>query len=93
MCAENPWTETTKKEACGHYVSKEDTEIEIQNENGGIVVLVDGQEKPFVMVQECLGIVRGYIKDAYLKLFKDADGHVFAVGYGGRMLPRVSGQK
>ncbi len=91
--AENPWTETTKKEACGHYVSKEDTEIEIQNENGGIAVLVDGQEKPFVMVQECLGIVRGYIKDAYLKLFKDADGHVFAVGYGGRMLPRVSGQK
>lgn len=86
---ENPWTEETRKEACGRYVSKEGTEIEIKNENGTVSVFVDGQEKPFVMVQEELGMIRGYGKDAYLKLYKDTNGHVFAAGYGGRMVPKV----
>lgn len=87
--SENPWTEETRREAAGRYFSAEGTELEIRNENGTVEVLVDGREKPFVMVQEDLGMVRGYVKDAYLKLYKDADGHIFAVGYGGRMVPRA----
>jgi len=88
---ENPWTEETVKAACGYYHSDEDddTKIEIKEADGHVTVVVDGTERNFVMVQEYLGIIRGYAKDAYLKLFKAEDGHVFAVGFGGRMLPRV----
>lgn len=58
-------------------------------ENGdGVLAVVEGREKNLVMVQENLGIIRGYAKDAYLKLFKDENGGVFAIGFGGRMLPR-----
>ena len=38
------------------------------------------------MVNENVGLVRGFAKDGYVKLFKDGDGNVFAIGYGGRML-------
>ena len=38
------------------------------------------------MVNETLGLVRGLVKDGYVKLYKDGDGDVFAIGYGGRML-------
>lgn len=87
--SENPWKGETIKAACGRYISGEGVEIEIKAEDRTVAVCVDGQEKPFVMVQEDLGIIRGYVKDAYLKLYKAADGQVFAVGYGGRMLPRA----
>jgi len=33
-------------------------------------------------------LIRGLLKDAYIKLYKDEDGQVFAIGYGGRMLPK-----
>ena len=50
--------------------------------------MVEGIEKNLVMVQDNLGSIRGYAKDAYLKLFKDENGGAFAIGFGGRMLPR-----
>lgn len=85
---ENPWTEATRKASVGHYVSGEGTVIDIEAAGEDIRVLVDGQEKNFVMVQENLGIIRGYVKDAYLTLFKNESGDVFATGFGGRMLPK-----
>ena len=85
---ENPWTECTRKAAAGHFVSGEGTVVDIAETDKGVSVLVDGQEKNFIMVQENLGMVRGYVKDAYLTLFKDEDEKVFAIGFGGRMLPR-----
>lgn len=85
---ENPWSERTQKAAVGRFGSGERTTVDIVETDSGISVFVDGREKNFVMVQENLGIIRGYVKDAYLSLFKDEDEKVFAVGYGGRMLPR-----
>ena len=62
--------------------------LEIRENGDGVLAVVEGREKNLVMVQENLGIIRGYAKDAYLKLFKDENGGVFAIGFGGRMLPR-----
>ena len=85
---ENPWSEKTRKAAVGCYLSSEDSEVEIRENGDGVLAVVEGREKNLVMVQENLGIIRGYAKDAYLKLFKDENGGVFAIGFGGRMLPR-----
>lgn len=74
--------------AVGCYLSSEDSEVEIRENGDGVLAVVEGREKNLVMVQENLGIIRGYAKDAYLKLFKDENGGVFAIGFGGRMLPR-----
>lgn len=86
---ENPWTEATKQAACGVYRSGEGAEIEISMEDGRIKVLNGGREGNFLMVQENLGVLRGSHKDAYLQLFSDGEGRIFAVGFGGRMIPRV----
>lgn len=90
MYQENPWSEKTVKAAAGRYISSEDADadVEIYVEDGRVCVRADGKIQPFVMVQENLGLIRGYVKDAYLKLFKDEDGNVFSIGYGGRMLPK-----
>ena len=40
-------------------------------------------------VQEFLGIVRNPDKDGYVRFFENENGEIFAIGYGGRMLPRV----
>ena len=85
---ENPWSEKTRKVAVGCYLSSEDSEVEIRENGDGVLAVVEGREKNLVMVQENLGIIRGYAKDAYLQLFKDENGGVFAIGFGGRMLPR-----
>ena len=87
---DNPWSEKTVKAAVGRYISGEDADadVEIYEENGKVCVRADGKIQPFIMVQENLGLIRGFAKDAYLKLFKDGDGNVFAIGFGGRMLPR-----
>ena len=60
--------------------------VEIFVEDGKVGLRADGKVQPFIMVNENVGLVRGFVKDGYVKLFKDSDGNVFAIGYGGRML-------
>lgn len=90
MYEDNPWSEKTVRAAVGEYVSLENdgdqADIEICMENGKTGVRAGGKEQPFIMVNETTGLIRGYVKDAYIKLFKDGEGDVFAIGYGGRML-------
>ena len=87
---DNPWTEKTVKAAVGAYATDEgqvqNSLVEIFEENGKVGLRADGKEQPFIMVNETLGLVRGFVKDGYVKLYKDGDGDVFAIGYGGRML-------
>lgn len=89
---ETPWSEKTVKAAVGEYASRENentnADVEIYVEDGKVCVKADGKAQPFVMVNETTGLIRGYVKDAYVKLFKDGDGDVFSIGYGGRMLPK-----
>lgn len=87
---ENPWTEDMQAAACGLYRSGEDSEVEIFLENGGMKARQGGKVSDLVMVQETLGIIQGPFKDAYLRLFTDEEEKVFAIGFGGRMLQRIS---
>ena len=92
MYEDTPWSEKTVKAAVGEYASRENentnADIEIYVENGRVGVRAEGKEQPFIMVNETTGLIRGYVKDAYIKLFKDGDGNVFSIGFGGRMLPK-----
>lgn len=63
--------------------------MEIRLEDGALKTRVSGKEVLMVPVQEYLGIIRNPGNDAPLKLFADENGEIFAVGFGGRMLPRV----
>lgn len=94
MYQENPWTEKTVKAAVGSYATNEDqvqnSVIKICEEDGEVCLYADGVKKPFIMVNESVGLIRGFLKDGYVKLFKDEDGDVFAIGYGGRMLRKRS---
>lgn len=92
MYEENPWSEKTVNAAVGSYATSEgevdNSAVEICVEDGKVCVRADGKVQPFIMVNETTGLIRGYVKDAYIKLFKDGDGNVFAIGHGGRMLPK-----
>ena len=89
MYQEISWSEERKAAACGRYGSGEGDGIEIYLENGEPSVRVDGKESAFIPVQEYLGIIRKPDKEAYLKLFENENGEIFAIGFGGRMLPRL----
>ena len=90
MYQDNPWTEKTVKAAVGSYATDEgqvqNSVVEIFVEDGKVGLRADGKVQPFIMVNENVGLVRGFVKDGYVKLFKDGEGNVFAIGYGGRML-------
>lgn len=83
------WTDEKKKAVCGTYRSGEGEQVEIRLEDGALKTRVSGKEVLMVPVQEYLGIIRNPGNDAPLKLFADENGEIFAVGFGGRMLPRV----
>ncbi len=92
MYQDTPWTEKTVKAAVGSYATNEgqvqNSVVEICVEDGNVCLFADGKKQPFIMVNENVGLVRGFVKDGYVKLFKDGEGDVFAIGYGGRMLPK-----
>ena len=83
------WSLERKQAACGVYHSDEENEVEIFLKDGVPAARVNGTEGAFLPVQEYLGIFRKAEKDDYVKLYPDAEGKIFAVGFGGRMLPRV----
>lgn len=87
---ENPWSEDRKKAVLGLYRSGEEGEMEILMKDGEMKVSQGGKLSDLLMVQETLGVIQGPFKDAYLRFYMDEDENIFAVGYGGRMLPRVS---
>ena len=83
------WSLERKQAACGVYHSDEENEVEIFLKDGAPAARVNGTEGAFLPVQEYLGIFRKAEKDDYVKLYPDAEGKIFAVGFGGRMLPKV----
>lgn len=82
------WSESVKRSVSGVYSSGEGDGLEIYLEDGVPKAKADGEEAKFVAVQENLGIIRNVNKDAYVKLFLNENEEVFAVGFGGRMLPK-----
>lgn len=87
---ENPWSGAMQKAVLGLYRSGEEGEMEILMKDGELKVSQGGKLSDLLMVQETLGVIQGPFKDAYLRFYMNEDDNVFAVGYGGRMLPKVS---
>ena len=86
---ETEWDQEKRKAMCGIFRSGEGDEITIFEENG-IMAAKEGEKLlRFVPVQEFLGIVRNPDKDACIRFIENENGEIFALGYGGRMLPRV----
>ena len=86
---ETEWNAEKRKAMCGTFRSDEDNNITIF-EKDGIMAAKEGETLlRFVPVQEFLGIVRNPDKDGYVRFFENENGEIFAIGYGGRMLPRV----
>ena len=83
------WTKEKRKALCGTYRSGEGDQVEISMEGDSLKTRVSGKEVLMVPVQEYLGIIRNPGNDVPLKLFENEKGEIFAVGFGGRMLPRV----
>lgn len=84
-----PWSKKTMEAACGTYVSGEGSTVELYlKDESHMGMKVNGQEQSIVPVQPQAAIVRSKIKDGYVELHVDDDGNVFAIGFGGRMIPR-----
>lgn len=86
---ESPWSEEKKNAACGVYGSGEGDELELYRKDGGMAARMGKKEVPFLTVHQNLGLIRNRNKDAYVRLFPGEDGSIFAIGFGGRMLPRI----
>ena len=85
---EKPWEEETIKEAVGVYASGEGTNIELfRKENGEIGMRLEGKEQVMIPVNPYMAIIRGKMSDGNLSLYW-RNGHVFAIRYGGRMIPK-----
>ena len=86
---ETEWNAEKRKAMCGTFRSDEDNNITIFEKDGNLAVKEGETLLRFVPVQEFLGIVRNPDKDGYVRFFENENGEIFAIGYGGRMLPRV----
>ena len=86
---ETEWDAEKRKAMCGTFRSDEDNNITIFEKDGNLAVKEGETLLRFVPVQEFLGIVRNPDKDGYVRFFENENGEIFAIGYGGRMLPRV----
>lgn len=86
---ESPWSDRKKAAVCGTYGSGEGDELELYQKDGRMAARIGNREVPFLTVHQNLGLIRNRNKDAYVRLFPKEDGSIFAVGFGGRMLPRL----
>ena len=89
--AEHPWSASLQKTAAGHYRSEEGDEVMISFPDGRLQLEINGRKVTAFMRNAQTALIRTPYKDNPLKLFLNEEGQVFAVGFGGRMLPRVSG--
>ncbi len=89
---EHPWSEETVTAACGSFASGEGTSFEIfAKEDGTPGLRSEEKELNMVTVSPEAAVVRGKYSDTPVKLIRDEKGHVFAVQYGSRLIPRASG--
>lgn len=85
---EEPWDPKTLQEAAGWYRSGEGTEVELyQKEDGCLGMRLEGKEQTILPVSPYMAIVRGKMSDGNVSLYWRG-GHVFAIRYGGRMIPK-----
>lgn len=86
---ETKWDAHTIDAACGRYISGEGSVITISPKQEGIRVDISGEELPVKMVLPTLALLQTKMTQSELKLYKDESGYVWAVGFGGRIIPRA----
>ena len=60
-----------------------------RDEAGNAALSVGGKRKHMIPVQKTMAVIRERMQDTSLQLHVDDGGRVFAVRYGGRMIPRA----
>lgn len=84
------WDEKTLDAACGTYRSGEGTVLEIgKDETGSPVLLSDEKNRSLIPIGKYSAVIRDRMVDTSLQLHCDDNGSVFAVRYGGRMIPKI----
>lgn len=84
------WEQAMVEAACGTYRSGEGTVLKLgMDEEGRPLLFVDGQFKKLVPVGSSGAVIQDKMTDSSLQLHLDDNGQVFAVRYGGRMIPKI----
>ncbi len=83
------WEDGLLEAACGVYRSGEGHMIEIfKDDSGKAALMIGGKCKQMIPIQRTVAIIRNGMQDTPLQLHFDDDERVFAIRYGGRMIPR-----
>ena len=86
---ETVWSAETVRKAVGRYVSGEGTIVELYaKEDGRIGARTDGEEKHLFPTGPRTAIVRNQYTDTFVKLIETEARGLYAIQYGGRMIPR-----
>lgn len=89
LCRETRWSRGTVRAAAGRYVSGEGTVVELyEKEDGRVGARTDGEEKVIVPTSPKTAIVRNLYTDTFVKLIETEERGLYAIQYGGRMIPR-----
>lgn len=89
---ETVWSTETVRAAAGRYVSGEGTVVELyEKADGRIGARTDGEEKHIIPTGPKTAIVRNRYTDTFVKLIETEARGLYAIQYGGRMIPRADG--
>lgn len=84
------WDQKTLAAALGTYRSGEGAVLEIgKNPTGTPTLLLNGNPKKIIPINKVDAVIRDKMTDNSLRLHFDHLGRVFAVRFGGRMIPRA----
>lgn len=84
-----PWAQDLQRRACGRYVSAEGDTVEITMNSTNLELLSSGKPRPYRFSEPGVLFLQSKMTWSDLTLFPNAQGEIFAVRYGGRMLSRV----
>ena len=88
---EHSWPAETQAEIQGEYQSGEGTAFTIRQENGRLILKSEDGEKAIQPISDRLAIVRGKWSDTVLEPITNEKRGLFAVRYGSRVIPKISG--
>lgn len=83
------WNDELMESVCGRYQSGEGTTVEISRDGAQFKVRIDGAETIAYPINRYMLRVRRLIEDFLVSVYRNADGEVYALGGGYRMIPRV----
>ena len=87
---EEPWSQETMEQAAGMYISGEGSQVELyQKEDGSLGMRLNEQEQNVIPVSPYTAVICGKRSDGMISLYR-RNGNIFAIRYGGRMIPKVN---